>query len=250
MGSSGELLSIASSDARRAVQVLWAIAVAAAATSALVTSAIFLIGISVPLGLLVLLGAPPALYGLHRLAAPLHRSSHVEQARAADGGGRGHRPRARRAGAEGDRRRGRGGRRATAAVSAASLRASVRAAAAGNVLEAANVLAGGLLLALVALVGGRLAASGDISVGELVAAVGLTQFLIGPLQRVAWAAGMFAGARASADRAAAVLAAPRVVAGGEQPAPARRAASSRWARRAARTTRAVALPGRDGGWPG
>ena len=94
------------------------------------------------------------------------------------------------------------------AVSAASLRASVRAAAAGNVLEAANVLAGGLLLALVALVGGRLAASGDISVGELVAAVGLTQFLIGPLQRVAWAAGMFAGARASADRAAAVLAAP------------------------------------------
>ena len=47
----------------------------------------------------------------------------------------------------------------------------------------------------------RAAASGDISVGELVAAVGLTQFLIGPLQRVAWA-GMFAGVRASADRAA------------------------------------------------
>ena len=82
-GSSGELLSIASSDARRAVQVLWAIAVAAAAASALVTSAIFLIGISVPLGLLVLLGAPPALYGLHRLAAPLHRS----QPRRAGAGG-------------------------------------------------------------------------------------------------------------------------------------------------------------------
>jgi putative ABC transport system ATP-binding protein len=218
-GSSGELLSIASSDARRAVQVLWAIAVAAAAASALVTSAIFLIGISVPLGLLVLLGAPPALYGLHRLAAPLHRSSHVEQARAADAAGvatdlvRGGRV-----------LKGIGAEAAAAAryrsVSAASLRASVRAAAAGNVLEAANVLAGGLLLALVALVGGRLAASGDISVGELVAAVGLTQFLIGPLQRVAWAAGMFAASRASAERAAAVLAAPRVVAGGEQPAPA------------------------------
>ena len=190
-GSSGELLSIASSDARRAVAVLWAIAVAVAATSALVTSAIFLIGISVPLGLLVLLGSPPALYGLHRLAAPLHRSSHVEQARAAEAAGvatdlvRGGRV-----------LKGIGAEAAAAtryrAVSAASLRASVRAAAAGNVLEAANVLAGGLLLALVALVGGRLAASGDISVGELVAAVGLTQFLIGPLQRVAWAAGMFA----------------------------------------------------------
>ena len=56
--------------------------------------------------------------------------------------------------------------------------------------------------------------------GELVAAVGLTQFLIGPLQRVAWAAGMFAESRASADRAAAVLAAPRVVAGGAEPEPA------------------------------
>ena len=122
------------------------------------TSAIFLIGISVPLGLLVLLGSPPALYGLHRLAAPLHRSSHVEQARAAEAAGvatdlvRGGRV-----------LKGIGAEAAAAtryrAVSAASLRASVRAAAAGNVLEAANVLAGGLLLALVALVGGRLAAS-------------------------------------------------------------------------------------------
>ena len=112
-GSSGELLSIASSDARRAVQVLWAIAVAAAAASALVTSAIFLIGISVPLGLLVLLGAPPALYGLHRLAAPLHRSQPRRAGARGGRGGRGHRPRARRARAEGDRRRGRRGRRAT-----------------------------------------------------------------------------------------------------------------------------------------
>lgn len=218
-GLSGELLSIASSDARRAAQIVWAVAVTAAAASALLTAAIFLIGISVPLGLLVLLGSPPALYGLHRLAGPLHRRSHVEQARAADAAGvatdlvRGGRV-----------LKGIGAEAAAAeryrAVSAASLRASVRAAAAGNVLEAANVLAGGLLLALVALVGGRLAAAGTISVGELVAAVGLTQFLIGPLQRVAWAAGLFAESRASADRAAAVLAAPRAVAGGEIPAPA------------------------------
>ena len=218
-GTSGALLSIASSDAQRAVGVIWALAVTAAAASALVTSAIFLVGISVPLGLLVLLGSPPALYGLHRLAEPLHRRSHDEQARAADAAGvatdlvRGARV-----------LKGIGAEAAASeryrAVSAASLRASVRAASAGNVLEAANVLAGGLLLAVVALVGGRLAASGDISVGELVAAVGLTQFLIGPLQRVAWAAGMFAESRASADRAAGVLAAPRVVAGGAEPAPA------------------------------
>ena len=146
-GTSGALLSIAGSDAQRAVQIVWALAVTAAAASALVTSAIFLVGISVPLGLLVLLGSPPALYGLHRLAEPLHRRSHDEQARAADA-----------AGVATDLVRGarvlKGiGAEAAASeryrvVSAASLRASVRAASAGNVLEAANVLAGGLLLAV------------------------------------------------------------------------------------------------------
>ena len=102
-GSSGELLSIASSDARRAVQVLWAIAVAAAATSALVTSAIFLIGISVP-GV-----ARPARRATRALwPPPAGRSAApFEPCRAGargGGSGRGHRPRARRARSEGDRR--------------------------------------------------------------------------------------------------------------------------------------------------
>ena len=39
----------------------------------------------------------------------------------------------------------------------------------------------GIFIAVVALVGGNLAISGAISIGELVAAVGLAQFLLGPL---------------------------------------------------------------------
>ena len=45
----------------------------------------------------------------------------------------------------------------------------------------------------VALVGGRLAAQGDISIGELIAAVGVTQFLVGPLVRLAWVGGCSPG---------------------------------------------------------
>jgi putative ABC transport system ATP-binding protein len=96
----------------------------------------------------------------------------------------------------------------------------LRAASAGNLVEAVNVAVGGLFLALVAAAGARLAVDGTISVGELVAAVGVAQFLVGPLERIGFSTGLLARARASAGRAAAVLAAPPVVRGGEAPAPA------------------------------
>jgi putative ABC transport system ATP-binding protein len=75
----------------------------------------------------------------------------------------------------------------------------------------------------VALVAGRLAAGGQISIGELIAALGLTQFLIGPLGNVSYVGGELARARASAARVAVVLAAPAAVAGGTSspPSPAR-----------------------------
>lgn len=79
--------------------------------------------------------------------------------------------------------------------------------------------ANGLFLALVALVGGRLAAAGEISIGELVAAVGLAQFLITPLEIFGWVNGQLAQARASAIRIAEVLAAPPAVTAGSRPAP-------------------------------
>ena len=65
----------------------------------------------------------------------------------------------------------------------ATLRAPRRAfATQGGVVEAST----GLFIALVALVGGRLAADGAISVGQLVATVGLALFLMAPLQVAGW----------------------------------------------------------------
>ena len=52
----------------------------------------------------------------------------------------------------------------------------------GGFLGATTALTG-LLLVVVAWVAGRLALAGTISIGELVAAVGLAQFLIEPLER-------------------------------------------------------------------
>jgi putative ABC transport system ATP-binding protein len=86
-----------------------------------------------------------------------------------------------------------------------ALDAAIRAGVAQNLLLGANILISGAFLALVAYVGGRLALDGTISIGELVAAVGLTQFLVGPLQRMAFASTLLAESRAAADRVSGLL---------------------------------------------
>jgi putative ABC transport system ATP-binding protein len=88
-----------------------------------------------------------------------------------------------------------------------------------NVLAGANVLIGGAFLTIVAYVGSRLALDGTISIGDLIAAVGLTQFLLGPLQRIGWALGLLAQARGSARRVGALLRTPPAVEGGTTPLP-------------------------------
>ncbi|WP_308253338.1 ABC transporter ATP-binding protein [Pseudonocardia sp. ICBG601] len=66
-------------------------------------------------------------------------------------------------------------------------------------------LVNGLFLALIALVGGRLAADGQLSIGGLVAAVGLAQFLVGPLEVFGAVSRQLAQGRASAGRIATLL---------------------------------------------
>jgi putative ABC transport system ATP-binding protein len=71
----------------------------------------------------------------------------------------------------------------------------------------------GLLLVVVAWVAGRLALAGTISIGELVAAVGLAQFLTaGGLTRLGQ---MLAGAQGAAGRVANLLGAPAAVTHGD-----------------------------------
>ena len=209
----GELLSIATSDAQRVGTVNLALAMGAGLLAAVAIAAIVLLRTSLPLGLLVVLGLPPVLLFVQLAGRPLSRRAGAEQERSAAAAGlatdlvRGLRV-IKGIGAEDaavDRYR---------AASRASLGATLRAARAEAAYDAATSIVTGAFLVLVALFAARLALAGDISIGELIAAIGLAQFLIGPLARVSYVGGELARARASAARVAAVLSAPPVVRGG------------------------------------
>lgn len=209
----GELVNVATADAARLGKVCSGLPQAVSALVGLAVAAVLLLVISIPLGLVVLLGTPPLLYLLRLLSRPLERRSGAEQEQAgrasgvaADlvGGirvlkGVGAEVEAR------DRYRG---------VSRSSLTATLRATRAQACYKGAVLAANGVFLALVALVGGRLAVQGEITVGELVAAVGLAQYLIDPLHAFGWFTGLLAQGRPSADRIAAVLSAPPAVPSG------------------------------------
>ena len=203
----GELLSVATADVDAAAGIVRAVAFGVGVAVALLAGATVLLLTSVQLGLMVLVGLPLALWASHRLARPLTRRATEQQSTAADAAGvaadlvEGHRV------LHGIGGTGAGVARYRAA-SRASLDATLGAARAEAAYEASALLVAGVALALVALAGGRLAAAGDISIGQLIAAVGVTQFLVGPLSRLAWVGAMLARARGSAERLSAALAAP------------------------------------------
>lgn len=203
----GALVNVAVGDAKRVAELHLALPFGLAGMAAIVVAAIALLRISVPLGLLILLGMPPLLWLLRQLGKPMQRRSGPEQERAAQAAG------VAADLVEGVRvLKGIGAERAAVRryerTSRDALHATLRAARAQGWNEGATLAANGLFLALIALVGGRLAAAGSISVGELVSAVGLAQFLLGPLSVLGRMSGSYAQARPSADRIAEILAAP------------------------------------------
>ncbi|XRQ14392.1 ABC transporter ATP-binding protein [Actinomadura welshii] len=210
----GELVNIATGDTKRAGAVHVSMAAGTAALAGLVAGGIALLSMSVPLGLLVLLGIPPLLALAHWIGKPLERRSGAEQERAAHASG-----------VAADLLaglrilKGIGAERAAVRryrrTSRDSLAATVRAARAQAWHDGGMLTVTGIFIAVVALVGGRLALDGDITVGQLVTAVGLAQFLLGPLSILSWANGEFAQGRASAARIASVLASPPAVADGD-----------------------------------
>ncbi|REE99999.1 putative ABC transport system ATP-binding protein [Thermomonospora umbrina] len=210
----GELVNVATGDAKRVGAVHVALGAAIASLAGLVAGGLALLWMSVPLGLLVLLGIPPLLGLAHVLGKPLERRSGAEQERAAHASGvaadliAGLRV-----------LKGIGAERSAVeryrATSRASLAATVRAARAQAWHDGGMLMLTGVFIAIVALVGGRLAVSGDITVGQLVTAVGLAQFLLTPLSLLSWANGEFAQGRASAARIASVLGSPPAVAEGD-----------------------------------
>ncbi|MFE9989475.1 ABC transporter ATP-binding protein [Streptomyces sp. NPDC005381] len=218
----GALATIATEDAKRVGAVNMALTLGIAALVGIATCAIVLLRTSVTLGLVVLAGTPVLLWLGHLLSKPLETRSEAEQEQAA------HASAVAADLVTGLRvLKGIGGESAAIeryrATSRDSLRATLRAARA-QAFQSGMVLAlTGCLIAAVALVGGRLAAEGTISLGQLVSAVGLALFLIGPLEVLAWVNAELAQGRASATRIAEVLAgAPAVTAGGSPlPSPVR-----------------------------
>ncbi|UUV32662.1 ABC transporter ATP-binding protein/permease [Amycolatopsis roodepoortensis] len=217
----GELVNIGTSDAQRVGVVNAALPFGIAALAGVLVSAVALLRISLPLGLLVLLGTPPLLYLAHLIGKPLERRSEAEQERSAHASGvatdlvSGLRV-----------LKGIGAEPAAVAryrdTSQSSLKATLRAARAKAWHDGAVLALTGGFIAVVALVGGHLASSGAISVGDLVAAVGLAQFLLTPFLIFSWVNGELAQGRASAARVADLLTTPVAVdsGDGELPSPA------------------------------
>ncbi len=222
----GELLSIATADVSRVARINEAVARAVVAATGLTVAAVVLLSASIQLGLVVLVGLPPVLIAFNLLTGPLERRSTAEQEQAA-------RATAVASDLIGGLRVLKGLRAERAATaryreaSRASLTARLRATKLLAVHSGATLAVTSAFLALVALVGGRLAIQGQISVGELVAAVGLTQYLIGPLSWIAEAVASLAQCRASAGRVSALLAAPPAVLGGVSTLPNRAAGGLR-----------------------
>ncbi|WP_197287660.1 ABC transporter ATP-binding protein [Streptomyces apocyni] len=209
----GVLTTIATGDAKRVGSVPAVLPFGIAAIAGLAISAVVLLRISVPLGLLVLLGIPPLLWLGHRISMPLERRSGVEQERAAHASGVA-------ADLVGGLRVLKGIGAEPAAVdryrrtSQDSLAAALRAANSRAWHDGAILALTGIFIVVIGLVGAHLAMRGEITVGELVAAVGLAQFLLGPFQLLTFVNGEFAQGRASAGRIAEVLASPPAVTAG------------------------------------
>ncbi|MEV7343459.1 ABC transporter ATP-binding protein [Streptomyces sp. NPDC093544] len=211
----GALANIATEDAKRVGAVNMAVMLGISAFVGLAVSAVALLVVSVPLGLVVLLGTPVLLWLGHLLSKPLERRSEAEQERAAHASG-----------VAADLVAGlrvlKGiGAQATAVdryrrTSRDSLAATLRAARAEAWQSGVVLALTGGFIALVALVGGRLAVQGDITLGQLVSAVGLALFLLGPLEVLAWVNAEFAQGRASAARIAEVLGTPPDVTSGDR----------------------------------
>jgi len=211
--SPGELVSLAVIDAAQVGQITGAAILAAGALVALLVAAVVLLATSVPLGLVVLLGLPVVLVIVRLLSRPLEARSGAERAAVATA-----------TGVATDLMvglrvlKGIGAEPAAAAryrlASGEALASALRSAQIQGAYHGLTLTISGAFLVVVAWVGGRLAATGAITVGELVAAVGLTQYLVGPLTRLTEIGALTAQARASARRVAAVLGVASAVHGG------------------------------------
>ncbi|MFG2174468.1 ABC transporter ATP-binding protein [Streptomyces niveus] len=215
---SGEVLTIATEDADQTADIIEVVPLLISSLVAVLVAAVALGLADLRLGLLVIAGTVAILSVLAVMSKRIGASTREQQARVARAGAKvadlitGLRP-----------LHGFGGNHAAflsyRKVSSDAKRqavtvARVNGAYAGTALALNAVLAGAVTLAA-----GWLAFGGQISIGELVMAVGLAQFIIEPLKLFSEMPKYVMMARASADRMALVLSAPPLTTPGpERPA--------------------------------
>ncbi|MGE0217356.1 MAG: ABC transporter ATP-binding protein [Mycolicibacterium sp.] len=203
----GELLSISSTDAEETAYLLDYVPRMIGAVVATVACGAILLSIDVTLGVIVLVGVPIVMTGL-QLSAPVianrveHQQAEIGRATAlATDLISGHRP-----------LQGIGAQRNAAAryrtASRRSLTATLRAARIESAHAGAAAAAGALAAMSVAVAAAYFAIRGDLTVGALITVIGLAQFLAEPFSVLATMPSAVAESRASANRVAAVLAAP------------------------------------------
>ncbi len=211
----GDILTVATSDAEMASIVVRQVTLTAAAVLGLAVSALVLATIDLTLAVVVMVGVPVVLLVTHVLSPALARRSELRQISIGRATGiatdlvAGIRP-LKGIGAEGT---------ATARYriqSQEAVRTSVAAARWEGLLYGVTQTLSGAFLAVVALLAGTRALEGSIGIGELVAVVGLAQFIAEPMALLAHLVAQVAQSRASAGRIVAFLATPRLVETGDR----------------------------------
>ncbi|WP_229051523.1 ABC transporter ATP-binding protein [Aeromicrobium sp. Leaf350] len=195
----GEWLSLATADAEKVAALVFQLAFTAASIVTVLATAVYLARTDVTLALVILLGLPVTVAITQIVSPAIARRTSREQAAIA-----------RVAGIAGDLIAGirplKGiGAETTASgryreASRAARHSSIVTARSWGYMSGLTTLVSGLFLALVALLAGGRAIDGELSLGELVAIVGLTQFLAEPIKLLGDLSAQFAASRASAQR--------------------------------------------------
>ena len=214
----GEILSLATADTEMVGDSMRLINHVIASTASLVLATVLLLRISPMLGLVVLIGAPVVLLVVQAITPRISRNTSAQQESIARATGvatdliRGLRP-----------LKGIGAEDTAAAryrlLSQDAKRASITTASSYGTLNGLSGALSGCFLAVVALLAGRQAMTGEITVGELIAVVGLAQFLAEPLGLLGEMSAYLASSHASAGRIVAYLKTPPLLrTGTERPA--------------------------------
>ncbi|WP_439656892.1 ABC transporter ATP-binding protein [Lentzea sp. HUAS TT2] len=214
---SGEVLTIATEDADQTADIIEVVPLLVSSLVSVVITGVVLVVISVPLGVLVFVGTAAILSVLSVMSRRIGSNTQVQQAKVARAGAKvsdliaGLRP-----------LHGFGG---SYAAFQAYRRVSTEAKKQSIVVARVNGIYAGLALALnstlaaaVTLWAGLLTFQGEITIGQLVMAVGLAQFLIEPLKLFSEMPKYVMIAQASAERMALVLAAPPLMTPGVEEA--------------------------------